>query len=78
MSLIDIKRLSEIAQIEFADIVVDTLVPDANELRIILIDGSFIDVWFSLKLHGRYSYHWDRQAIDGNALISPECGGYHR
>jgi len=65
MSLIDIKRLSEIAQIEFADIVVDTLVPDANELRIILIDGSFIDVWFSLKLHGRYSYHWDRQAIDG-------------
>jgi hypothetical protein len=24
-------------------------------MRIILIDGSFIDVWFSLKLKGRYS-----------------------
>ena len=23
------------------------------------------DVWFSLKLEGRYSYHWERKAIDG-------------
>jgi hypothetical protein len=30
-----------------------------------LIDGSFVDVWFSLKLEGRYSYHWERKAIDG-------------
>src|SRR5438046_2574062 len=36
-----------------------------QELRIILTDGSFVDVWFSLKLQGRYSFHWERQAIDG-------------
>jgi hypothetical protein len=24
-----------------------------------------MDVWFSLKLEGRYSYHWERRAIDG-------------
>jgi len=29
-----------------------------------LIDSSFIDVWHSLKLVGRYSYHWERLALD--------------
>ena len=23
------------------------------------VDGSFVDIWFSLKLPGRYSYHWE-------------------
>ena len=36
-----------------------------NEIKIFLIDGSFIDIWFSLKLKGRYSYHWERRHIDG-------------
>ncbi len=26
---------------------------------------SFVDVWFSLKLSRRYSYHWERRAVDG-------------
>ncbi len=65
MSLIDLERLREIAEVEFSDIVVEVLILDANELRIILTDGSFVDVWFSLKLHSRYSYHWERKAIDG-------------
>ncbi len=29
------------------------------------MDGSFIDVWYSLKLPDRYSYHWERRAVDG-------------
>ena len=53
----DVQRLREIAESEFADIVIEAFIPDMNELRVILIDGSFIDVWFSLKLHGRYSWH---------------------
>lgn len=65
MSLVDVERLRELAEIEFADIVVEIFVPDINELRIILNDGSFMDVWFSLKLTGRYSYHWERRAIEG-------------
>ena len=28
-------------------------------------DGSFIDVWFSIKVAGRFSYHWERRHIDG-------------
>jgi len=65
MTLVNISRLREIAEVEFGEIVVDTDSPGLNELRIILVDGSFIDVWFSLKLKGRYSYHWERKAIDG-------------
>ena len=65
MSLIDVERLRERAEVEFADIVVEAFSPGINELRIILSDGSFVDVWFSLKLQGRYSFHWERRAIDG-------------
>jgi len=45
--------------------VVGVLLPGPNEVRIFLKDSSFVDVWFSLKLVGRYSYHWERQALDG-------------
>ena len=63
--IVDTTKLKEIAEIEFNDIIEDVIVADINELRVILIDGSFIDVWFSLKLKGRYSYHWERKFIDG-------------
>ena len=41
MTLVNIFRLREIAEVEFSDIVIDTYSSDLNELRIILIDGSF-------------------------------------
>jgi hypothetical protein len=65
MSLVNTGSLREIAMVEYADIVVGVLLPGPNELRIFLKDRSFVDVWFSLKLVGRYSYHWERQALDG-------------
>ena len=65
MSVVDIERLREIAEVEFAEIVTEAIIPDANELRILLLDGSFIDIWFSLKLRERYSLHWERRAING-------------
>jgi hypothetical protein len=65
MSIVNTNRLREIAEIEFGEIVVDTDSSGINTLRIILTDGSLIDVWFSLKLKDRYSYHWERKAIDG-------------
>lgn len=61
----DIKKLKEIAEVEFWDIVEDAIVTDINELRIILKDGSFVDIWYSLKLKGRYSCHWERRHLDG-------------
>ena len=65
MTLIDTARLREIAEVEFSEFVVEAFSPDLNELRIILTDGSFVDLWFSLKLKGRYSYHWERKTVDG-------------
>ena len=65
MSFVDVEKLREIAEVEFSDMVMDAFVSDINELRIILKDGSFVDVWFSLKLSRRYSFHWERRAIDG-------------
>jgi len=65
MSPVNTGSLREIAMVEYADIVVGVLLPGPNELRIFLKDRSFVDVWFSLKLVGRYSYHWERQALDG-------------
>ncbi len=40
--------------------------PDINEIRVFLIDSSLLDIWFSLKLVGRYSYHWERRFIDNS------------
>ena len=65
MSLVNVERLREIAEVEFAGIVVEAFIPAVNELRVILTDGSFVDIWFSLKLAGRYSYHWERMVVDG-------------
>jgi hypothetical protein len=65
MNLIDMAGLREIAETEFADIVLEALTPDLNEMRVLIQDGSFVDVWFSLKLANRYSYHWERRAVDG-------------
>ncbi|MDN3514081.1 MAG: DUF6516 family protein [Candidatus Brocadia sp.] len=62
----DIGKLKEIAEIEFSDIVEDLIITDINQCRIILKDSSFIDVWYSLKIRKRYSYHWERKHRDGS------------
>lgn len=62
--IVNIKRLKDIAGIEFNDIVDMTVTTDINQLRLFLKEGSFIDVWFSLKLEDRYSFHWERKMID--------------
>jgi len=51
MTVIDVHRLREIAEVEFDAVVLEAYVPDLNELRIFIQDGSFVDVW--------------RKAIDG-------------
>lgn len=35
----------------------------AQKYRIMIKDGSYIDFWLSEE--GRYSYHWERQHLDG-------------
>ena len=61
----DIYELRYIAEIEFSDIIGEVVIEDINEIRLFLYEDSFIDVWFSLKLENRYSYHWERVNVDG-------------
>ena len=61
----NINKLHTIVLEEYSNIVESVLIKDSNELRIIVIDSSYIDVWFSPLNTGKYSYHWERKAIDG-------------
>ena len=56
-------RLAEVACDEYPDIVLATEVLE-GKLRIHILDGSFLDVWFSQVMPGRWAYHWERRHID--------------
>ena len=59
-----LEQLRRIAEVEFAEIVVQTDRLD-SKLRILLTDTSFVDVWVSQKLSGRFGFHWERRHLDG-------------
>lgn len=59
-----LERLCRIAEVEFADIVMQTDALGAK-LRVLLTDTSYVDVWASRKLSGRFGFHWERQHLDG-------------
>jgi hypothetical protein len=56
--------LRRIAEVEFAAIVLQTDLLGAK-LRILLADTSYVDVWLSRKLSGRFGFHWERRHLDG-------------
>ena len=62
MSTLD--KLRRLAEVEFVDIVKDTFLV-TFKLRIILLDGSFIDVNLSKKLHDKFGFHWERKDKKG-------------
>jgi len=62
--MVDLAELEGIARGEFADIVMDVHRIDAK-LRMLLIDGSYIDFWWSEVQEGRFAHHWNRQYLDG-------------
>lgn len=64
MAKVDWTALSIIAKTEFADIVVSATRFDAK-LRVVLIDNSFIDFWWSLISPQRFAHHWERRHLDG-------------
>ncbi len=63
MSVLDLLR--RIAEVEFSDIVVQTDFL-GSKLRVLLVDSSFVDVWASRKLAGRFGFHWERRHLDGH------------
>ena len=69
MNFISASQLEAVAQLEFADIVRETILYDVNSLRIILNDNSYIDLWFSLRRSGRFSFHWERTTQDDTIYL---------
>jgi len=59
-----LEQLRRIAEVEFAAIVVQTDFM-GSKLRVLLTDASYVDVWASRKLSGRFGFHWERQHLDG-------------
>ena len=57
-------RLARLAEREFADVVEQVEVRE-DRLRLHIVDGSFIDVWFSRRIPCKYAFHWERRHIDG-------------
>jgi len=57
-------KLAQIAEIEFADVVMGSDIIE-GKLRLYIIDESFLDTWFSRQILGRYAYHWERRHVDG-------------
>ena len=58
------ERLALLALEEFGDIVEGTKLIE-GKLRLLFIDGSFVDIWLSAKKEGVYAYHWERKMVDG-------------
>lgn len=60
----DLEKLRGIAETEFLLLVRSTTII-RDKLRVVLIDGSYIDFWWSTQIPGRYAYHWERRHVDG-------------
>ena len=60
------QHLQTIVEVEFANIVLATEIIRQRKLRIILIDSSFKDVFYSPDPQKQFfAYHWERSHIDG-------------
>jgi hypothetical protein len=62
------QTLARLALGEFGDVVTRTAfiggtLASPNKLRLILNDGSFLDVWLSMD--GDYAYHWEQRRQSG-------------
>ncbi len=63
--MVNIIEIRSLVQNNYTGIVTGVEVVHSNQLRVSIIDNSYLDIWFSLKLFNRYSYHWERRNIDG-------------
>lgn len=53
----DLAGLGRTAEREFLE-VVNFAAVIGNKLRVEMLDGSYIDFWWSTQIPGRYAYHW--------------------
>ncbi len=82
MSILPVyETLKTIALTEFSDIVSSAEIftlpsGDPLKLRLEIVDGSFVDVFISVR--GRYSYHWDRRLIKPEELYRHDNAPHKR
>lgn len=60
----DLEALRAIVEVEFPAIVRSAAIM-RDKLRVVLIDSSYIDFWWSTQIAGRYAHHWERRHSDG-------------
>jgi hypothetical protein len=65
--MVNLRLLAETALLEFPHVVESCKVLE-GKLRIHLMDGSYMDLWWSWKHLGKYAYHWERRALDGQVF----------
>jgi hypothetical protein len=58
--MVNLAELERIAREESADIVIDVYQID-SKLRVLVIDESYIDFWWSEVQEGRFAHHWNRR-----------------
>lgn len=64
--MIEIDHLARIIDIEYHDILKGSGSQIYHDkIRAYLKDGSYVDIWFSRKIPGRFSFHWERRPLDG-------------
>ncbi|OQX97579.1 MAG: hypothetical protein B6I24_08365 [Bacteroidetes bacterium 4572_128] len=64
MKITNLNILIKIVKCDFSKIIIKIEKKHINEFKIFFIDNSFLNIWFSLKIKKRYSYHWERMKID--------------
>jgi hypothetical protein len=61
----DLEQIKRIIDIEYHDVLANISSEIYHgKLRAFIFDGSYIDVWLSTKIPGRFSFHWERRHID--------------
>ena len=58
--MINLFEIEFLLRQEFADIVSNSLIIE-GKIRLFLIDGTYIDLWWSKIFEGRFSFHWQRK-----------------
>ncbi len=62
--MVDLGKVKRIVDIEYNDVTRDSSIYH-GKLRVFTKDDSVVDIWFSEKIPGRFSYHWERRQING-------------
>jgi len=49
---------------EYPDVII-SIDLRSDRLRVYFVDNSFLDIWFSRRIPGKYAFHWERRSVNG-------------